>query len=120
MHLRTPRPVLSFVLASTLLVACTVESSSVPAAATPPAAESTVAAPAPTAAAHVHELACGCVLDAVGHCAEYIRDDGEFVELVPPVDLGSMPFCGKDGLSARVDGELKDGKFVASTFAYVE
>lgn len=74
----------------------------------------------PSAEAQVHALACGCALDDVGVCGEYIEVEGAYLALVAPHDLGSMPFCHKDGLRARVDGEVRDGKFVASTFAYEE
>lgn len=79
------------------------------------------ALPAPSADAVAHDLRCGCAIDAVGACGEYIDVDGKFVELrLPGAGLGDMPFCGKDGLSARVDGAVEDGVFVATTFAYVD
>ena len=31
-----------------------------------------------------------------------------------------MPFCGKTGLRAKVEGTLEDGKFVATSFAYAD
>ena len=67
-------------------------------------------------------LRCGCVLEGVGQCGEYVEIDGEFVELGLPAssELGSMPFCGKDGLRAELEGELENGRFLASHFAYVE
>ena len=77
-----------------------------------------VTAPAPTADAQVHAVECGCTVEGVGKCSEYIQVDGEMVPLKLPVDMGSMPFCGKSGLHARCDGEMVDGVFVASTFAY--
>ena len=76
----------------------------------------------PTAAApvaHVHDLICGCALPAVGHCGEYIKVGGEFVELVGDLELGKMPFCGKQGLQGEIAGELKDGKFFATSFELV-
>jgi hypothetical protein len=30
-----------------------------------------------------------------------------------------MPFCRKEGLKADVEGAVKDGKYVATSFAYV-
>ena len=79
---------------------------------------------APTAGAepvaHVHDLMCGCAVPSVGHCGEYIKVGGEFVELVGNLELGHMPFCGKQGLQGEVAGELKDGKFFASSFDYVK
>jgi hypothetical protein len=76
------------------------------------------------AAEHVHGLRCGCAVEGVGQCGNYIEVDGEFVELVLPAEtaeeLGEMPFCGKTDLVANVEGEIVDGKFVATEFEYVE
>lgn len=73
---------------------------------------------------HVHGLRCGCAVEGVGQCGNYIEVDGEFVELVLPAEkteeLGEMPFCGKTDLVATVEGEIVDGKFVATEFEYVE
>jgi hypothetical protein len=72
----------------------------------------------------VHTLRCGCAVEEVGQCGNYIEIEGQFVELVLPeektAELGEMPFCGKDDLMASVEGEMVDGKFVATTFEYVE
>jgi hypothetical protein len=84
--------------------------------------------PAPAAdAAHSHvsgqhAVKCGCALPEVGHCGEYVEVDGKFVELELPasVDLGKMPFCGKEGLRAEVEGELRGGKVVSTKFALVK
>ena len=109
--MRTPLPLLPLLLAALLpLSACSPESA-------PPAAP---ASSTPSADAPVLALACGCALPDVGHCAEYVQLDGRYVELVPPHDLGHMPFCGKTGLRAKVEGELDGDRFVARTFAYVD
>jgi hypothetical protein len=73
-------------------------------------------------ASHTHDVRCGCALSEVGHCGNYIEVEGQFVELVLPEekDLGDTPFCGKEELVAQAEGELVDGKFVATTFEYVE
>lgn len=62
---------------------------------------------------------CGCAIESVGTCGEWIEVDGEMVALVLPdgLDLGAMPFCGKDGLVAKAEGEVQDGKYVATSFA---
>ena len=67
-------------------------------------------------------LACGCSLPAVGHCSEWAEVDGEFVELVLPAasGLGAMPFCGKTGLRAELEGELVEGKYVVTNFRYIQ
>ncbi len=74
----------------------------------------------PSETAHQFSVECGCALDEIGHCGEYIEVDGKFVELNLPVDLGAMPFCGKSGLQGLADGEVEDGVFVASTFALMD
>ena len=72
------------------------------------------------AASHVHDVSCGCAIDAVGACGEYISVDGKFVELEGDLGLGEMPFCGQKDLKAEVTGELKDGKFVFADFKLLE
>ncbi|MEO0651502.1 MAG: hypothetical protein AAFZ65_12575 [Planctomycetota bacterium] len=86
----------------------------------PPAAPQTLADVVPSAQATEHAVVCGCALEEVGHCSEWIDVEGEWVELELPIDMGSMPFCRKDGLVAKVDGEVQGETFVATTFAYVE
>ena len=73
---------------------------------------------------HVHNLRCGCVVEGVGECGNFIEVEGEYVELVLPdetdAELGEMPFCGETELMANVDGEVVDGRFIATSFEYVE
>lgn len=99
-----------------LLAACTKDSAA--ADGSKPAVPAS--APKPAADAPVHALACGCALEEVGHCGEFVEVDGAFVPLELPVDLGSMPFCKKDGLKGRVEGAMKDGTFVATAFEYAD
>ena len=54
---------------------------------------------------HVHDLMCGCAIKEVGKCGEFIKVDDKF--------------CRKEGLKADVEGAVKDGKYVATSFAYV-
>ena len=67
----------------------------------------------------VYDVVCGCTLEAVGHCGEYARVDGEFVEITGDLGLGSMPFCGQDGLRAEIEGEVQDGEFQATSLELV-
>lgn len=69
-----------------------------------------------------HAVTCGCSLEHVGHCSEWVEVEGTFVELQLPesADLGKMPFCGKHDLKATVEGELKDGKVIATKFELEE
>ncbi|MEM7516483.1 MAG: hypothetical protein AAF368_06135, partial [Planctomycetota bacterium] len=54
-----------------------------------------LAAVMPSADATVRALKCGCAIDAVGRCSEFIEVEGDYVPLELPVDLGPMPFCRK-------------------------
>lgn len=60
---------------------------------------------------------CGCTLESVGHCGNYIQVDGEFVEIANGAELGlgKMEWCAVKGpVAVMAAGELQDGKFVAS------
>jgi hypothetical protein len=60
---------------------------------------------------------CGCTLDSVGHCGNYIEVDGAFVEISnwKELGLGSMEWCAVKGpVAVMAAGEMQDGKFVAS------
>lgn len=86
-----------------------------------PVSEDGAAAPAqPKAAgAKVYNVACGCSIPEVGHCGEYAKIDGAFVEITDH-GLGSMPFCGKSGLRAKIDGQVEGGKLKAKSVELVE
>ena len=62
----------------------------------------------------VHDVKCGCAIAEVKKCGEFVSVDGKFVPLTNHGLPGKMPFCGKKGLKAKVAGELKDGKLVAT------
>jgi len=69
-----------------------------------------------------HSVRCGCSLEDVGTCGNYVEFEGAYVELEFPEDLdpGEMAFCGQDDLMAKVEGGVSDGKFVVTSFEYVE
>jgi hypothetical protein len=62
-------------------------------------------------------VSCGCALEEVGHCGNYIEIKSAYVEIANGKDLGlgSMEWCGKSGVQAESAGEIKSGKFVAAT-----
>ena len=72
-----------------------------------------------TADAHVQRVECGCALEEIGHCGNYIEVDGAFVEVGGDLGLGKMEWCQKSGLKAEAEGEMKDGKFVATSLTIV-
>ncbi len=71
----------------------------------------------PVAPTEVHEAMCGCSIEGIGRCGNYIRIGGEFVTLEHP-SLGVMEFCRdkKNGARIKVTGSMVDGKYVATTY----
>lgn len=68
----------------------------------------------------VYDVICGCALEEVGHCGEYAKVDGAWVEIVGDHGLGSMPFCGKSDLEAEVSGHPSGGKLHAHSIRILE
>lgn len=123
------KPLVALALAA-LLFACTSDEqapakpqtpSPAPAANTPANTDATPAAGAQAAhvisTAEVHDAICGHVLEDVGHCGNYVSIDGKWVEILWPA-FGKMEWCskGKAGAKIEITGEMKDGKFVASSY----
>lgn len=70
-------------------------------------------APTPAATPVVLEdrelpVKCGCKIESVKKCSEWAEVDGEWVKMTGDHGLGSMPFCGKEDVRARVSGKLTD------------
>jgi hypothetical protein len=63
----------------------------------------------------VREAKCGCSIEGIGHCGNYILVEGQYVPLIHP-KLGKMEFCAQKakGVKIKVAGLMKDGKYVAS------
>ena len=72
-------------------------------------------------AAVIHDVKCGCSIDGIGRCGNYIMIDGNYVPLVHP-SLGKMEFCSQKAAGAKIEtkGAMKDGKFVAETWKLIE
>lgn len=83
-----------------------------------PAAEKTVAKP--PADAPVYPVLCGCQVPGVGKCGNYARVGEETLPVVGLEALGSMPFCGKKGLHARIAGAVEGGVLHATGFELVK
>jgi len=60
---------------------------------------------------------CGCALEEVGHCGNYVEIGSLYVALANSEDLGlgGMEWCGKEDVQVETAGEIKDGKFVAAS-----
>ena len=74
-----------------------------------------------TAEMVVHDVKCGCSIDGVGKCGNYVMVDGKYVPLIHP-KLGVMEFCKFKDAGAKIEtvGELKDGKFVAESWKLIQ
>ena len=62
----------------------------------------------------VREAKCGCSIEGVGHCGNYVMVEGKYVPLIHP-SLGKMEFCKHKaaGVKIKVAGLMKDGNYVA-------
>ncbi len=69
----------------------------------------------------VQDVMCGCNVDGVGKCGNYIRIEGKYVPLIHP-KLGEMEFCRHQaaGTKIKTKGVMKDGEFVAEHWLPVE
>jgi hypothetical protein len=62
-------------------------------------------------------VSCGCALEEVGRCGNYVEIESQYVEIAngEELGLGTMEWCKKEGVQAESAGEIKNGKFVAAT-----
>lgn len=71
----------------------------------------------------VHDVKCGCKIESVGHCGNYVFIEGQPIVISQSGEggkLGAMEWCAVDGAKAEVEGDLKDGEFVATYIKQVE
>ena len=69
-----------------------------------------------TVAAATREVKCGCAIESIGTCGNYVDVDGSWAYISNSTDLGlgSMEWCGKEEVvMAETSGELKGDKFYA-------
>jgi len=60
---------------------------------------------------------CGCALDHVDRCGNYVEIETQYIEIAngKELGLGKMEWCNKEGVQVETAGEVKDGKFVAAS-----
>lgn len=70
---------------------------------------------------HVHDVKCGCSIEGVGKCGNFIMIEGKYVPLIHS-SLGKMEFCMQKAAGAKIEtkGAMMDGKFVAESWKLVE
>ena len=64
-----------------------------------------------------HNVACGCKLESIGHCGNYIEVDGKYIAVAnsEALGLGPMEWCKHDGpVEATATGTVTDGEFVGT------
>ena len=116
------KTLIAFVILCCSCICCSEEASAAPGEpTTPPAnqAEEPDATPAATAA--VHHAMCGCSVEGVDKCGNYIEIEGEYVHLENP-SLGEMEFCAHkgEGVDVEVVGAMDGDKFVAESWKIVQ
>lgn len=65
---------------------------------------------------------CGCAVEGIGKCGNYVEIDDQFVMIgnSDELGLGEMEWCGHGDAEAECTGAIKDGKFVAATLTVQE
>ena len=114
------------------LFACTAEkpaepkpAESQPAEAQPAGAPQQAAAAAPADRAldevATYDVKCGCSIDGVGHCGNFVMIEGNYIPILHP-KLGKMEWCRNKAAGAKIkaNGEIKDGKFVAKNWKTIQ
>ena len=81
------------------------------------------AAPADRALAEIatYDVKCGCSIDGVGHCGNFVMIEGQYIPILHP-RLGKMEWCRNKAAGAKIkaNGELKDGKFLAKDWKTIQ
>ncbi|MDF1798862.1 MAG: hypothetical protein P1V81_06775 [Planctomycetota bacterium] len=65
----------------------------------------------------VQSVECGCTIEGIMKCGNYLSLEGAYLPIAKEgagADLGPMEWCGQPGSTAEVEGNVEDGKFVAS------
>ncbi len=88
------------------------------------AAENTPAVEAEpmTIEASTHNVKCGCVIESIGACGNYVEFDGEYAMIAnsSDMDLGKMEWCGQEGVTAEVAGTRTGEYFTATSITVNE
>ena len=68
-----------------------------------------------------HTVSCGCKIDTIGACGNYVDIDGQWLEIANGEDLGIgvMEWCSVPEAKAEIAGEVEDGKFVATVLKVI-
>lgn len=90
--------------------------------ATPTASDDTTAPGGTKVALASYTVECGCTIDGIGKCGNYIEVDDTFVRIKngKELGLGIMEWCGQGQHTCEAEGEIVDGEFVAASFTVTD
>mgnify|MGYP007059414565 CR=1 FL=1 len=110
----------SLIVLLSFAASCTSEAAEEPEPSTPPAALRPAKNEA-GAALVTYAVKCGCSIDGVDECGNYIMIDGNYVPMVHG-SLGNMEFCAQQDAGAKVEarGAMQGGEFVAESWTLVQ
>ena len=65
----------------------------------------------------MRNVSCGCKVEGIGKCGNYVEIGSHYVEIAnrEELGLGEMEWCRFSHVTANVAGEVKDGMFVGTT-----
>ena len=58
---------------------------------------------------------CGCTVEGVGACGNYVEVGDKVLPLAGEHGLGDHEFCGQESAQADIAGHIAGGEFVATT-----
>ncbi len=62
-----------------------------------------------------HMVECGCTIEGIKKCGNYVHVDGHAFEIQGDLGLGKMEWCGSGQHAATVKGALVGDKFQAES-----
>lgn len=71
----------------------------------------------------VQSVECGCTINGIMKCGNYLSLEGAYLPFAlegAGAELGPMEWCGAPDSTAEVEGNVEDGKFVATYIKTVE
>lgn len=83
----------------------------------------TTAAPLGHIERSVHTVQCGCKIESIGHCGNYVLLEGQAIPISTTGkggELGAMEWCSVESAKAEVEGDVQDGEFVATYIKKIE
>lgn len=102
---------LALLLLALPLTACSVEVTT-----NTESSSGTTTEPAATAASLTTHVQCGCTIDGIGSCGNYIEVDSKYIPIgnAKEMELGHMEWCKQGPVAVEAMGSVVDGKYMAT------